>query len=380
MSTERAGFVSSVGVGLPPSPVRPALWTSGPKNRPLVRGRGVAPLRRGFRQATPAAPPHQGSLFPSPIEISSFSPAGVSHPSSRPPGDGGRASSEPPAGGVERHDLVRHGHNSSGELGRLTGCPDSVWIRAVCREHLNVRYVRVRCKRRDCDYCGVIGRWQIAERISWGVQHYQDRGDYVAWLVLTFARDVPKATAVRQLAGMVKKIRVRSPGAQYAATYELTERGRLHINLVVAPWVWVDVREVQRWWGARLSLRIVWDATSLGLETAKPFGAVNLGEYLCKLDQGVPLGWGRRVSFSRAWPKHELQLERIPGLVWTHVGPAAADVVRWGWETGRLVAVDVRVFAWSTQVADPLCSCFSSLDRPGGKRHPPLTGSDPAPT
>jgi len=163
----------------------------------------------------------------------------------------------------------------------------------VCEDHSDVRWIQVSCKERNCPICGPVGRSKIAERILAGVRMYWP----CAWLVLTFDHDVEKKVAVRKLGAFVKWLRTRRgmSDAQYAATYELTAKGRLHINLLFGRWEWVPWPELLKRWGARLSVEMVQDEGAIGAEAAK-----SLGGYLSKLEQAVPED--RRVSFSKGWP------------------------------------------------------------------------------
>jgi hypothetical protein len=192
----------------------------------------------------------------------------------------------------------------------------------------------VSCKRRDCPVCGAIGRHNIAERIAYGVRHIMAKGERCAWLVLTFAtqkaeRASWKALAVRRLGIYIRWLRRRLgkkvPGKRgrtriepaklaYVATYELTKRRRLHINLIIGPWQFIPQRELQKHWGARLSVEYVKDSQAMGREAAKAKkgkrhwekeatkNPKNLGGYVSKLNQAVPRQWHRRVSFSKGWP------------------------------------------------------------------------------
>jgi len=157
----------------------------------------------------------------------------------------------------------------------------------------------VPCKRRDCSTCGPAGRHRIARRIAFGVRQLWP----AAWQVLTFTEDIEKKAAVRHLATYVKWLRTL-PGLekmQYVATYELTENGRLHINLICAPWVFVRQSVLQAQWGAIVWVEWVKDSISMSHEAAADYSPESLGGYLAKLEQCVPLD--RRVSYSKGWPK-----------------------------------------------------------------------------
>jgi hypothetical protein len=195
-------------------------------------------------------------------------------------------------------------------------CPDARVVEGRCR-HREQRVVVKPCKRRGCPYCGPKGRQRIAERIANGVRVLWP----CAWLVLTFetadAEDPDyKAKATRRLASFIRWLRQRMPDLEYAATYELQKRGRLHINLIAGPWTWIDQAELQRKWGARLSVELVRESEAIGAEAAKTYSPESLGKYLSKLDQAVPEEWGRRCSFSKGWPKLPPPPERKGHIAW----------------------------------------------------------------
>lgn len=170
-------------------------------------------------------------------------------------------------------------------------------LRGRC-EHMVFRWRYVPCGKRDCPHCGRVGRYRIAERIALGVRQFWP----AAWLVLTFKTDIDKKAAVRRVGALVRWLRKRTgTSLEYAATYELTRRGRLHVNLVIGPWSYVPLPELVAQWGARVSVEWVRDAGVAGTEAAKSYSPEGLGGYLSKLEQSVPED--RRVSYSRGWPK-----------------------------------------------------------------------------
>ena len=60
------------------------------------------------------------------------------------------------------------------------------------------------------------------------------------------------------------------------------------------------------------------DDEPIGVETTKAYTPESLGGYLIKLEQSVPEEWGRRVSYSRGWPKvpPEPELVRSGEIKW----------------------------------------------------------------
>ena len=154
-----------------------------------------------------AAPPRPAPSATTPPEAVSYRPAGTA-PS-----------------------LVSEENNSS-----IDCCPNGALIKGWCLEHFQYRWTKKPCGRRDCEVCGPLTRSEIASRIAYGVHVLWP----CAWMVLTFKDnyyEVPnsKSAAIRKLGGFIKWLRKRNPQLEYVATYELTKRGRLHINLICGP-------------------------------------------------------------------------------------------------------------------------------------------------
>ena len=197
-------------------------------------------------------------------------------------------------------------------------CPDSGWLRGVC-EHGATRWVRLRCKRRSCPVCGRDRRRMIAWRIARGLDILggEDGG---AWFVGTFARDIDKKTAIRVQAKFVRWLRQGQPGLQYAATWEVTSVGRLHLNLVLAPWRYVSQGKLSEAWQRFGGGKVVWVqrvGCGIGVEAAKSRDGI--GGYLGKWEQMVMSGRG--VAYSKTWPK----LPQNPFL-------GRKGVIQWSWK------------------------------------------------
>jgi len=296
----------------------------------------------------------------------------------------------PPEGGAP--SLVITTHNCPQTTDSDKFCPDSQWVRGTCAGHGQARWVLAPCKRRTCEVCGPNGRYRIAKRIAWGVRelpcrdcghkvdgcwaHGQRRGIVdcrckgmllsAAWLVLTFATDSaeesewkPKAT--KKMRGFIDWLRKQKgmPDLQYAATYELTQRGRLHINLVVGPWKEIPQAELQKRWGAILSVEWVRDEQKIGRETAAAYSPESLGKYLAKLKQSVPVEWGRRVSFSQKWPKLPKGAERKGSITWAHEWELKpSELAAFEFEKERGWWHEIRIGEWSSVLHPLSCDCF----------------------
>jgi len=256
--------------------------------------------------------------------------------------------------------------------GGYADCPNPRLVLGEC-EHGQQRMVLKRCKSRDCEYCGPLGRYQIAQRIAYGVRMHWP----CSWQVLTFdteGAEEPewKPVAVRMLGEYVKWLREKMgmPNLQYAATYELTQRGRLHINLIIGPWKYVPQRVLQKRWGAQMWVNRIRDdgSGSIGKEAAKSYSPEALGSYLSKLEQSVPYEWGRRVSYSKGWPKLDSNpWERKGEISWRHEWELAPHEIA-GFEHSRSLGWWRPIYGvgsgscilheWMNLLAPHACDCF----------------------
>ena len=182
-----------------------------------------------------------------------------------------------------------------------TACPFSRPVSGEC-QHRTVRWVMVPCRRRVCPVCGPARLAKVAARISHGLD---SGGDPVpaAYFIGTWGKDVSKPQAVRTQQKFIRWLR-RDLGVplEYAAVWEVTRRGRLHINLVMTGWRYVPQRILARKWQRFGGGRVAWIESvgpSVAGEVAKPNR--ELAAYLGKLEQIVLTG--RAVNFSRRWPK-----------------------------------------------------------------------------
>ena len=241
-------------------------------------------------------------------------------------------------------------------------CPGPFLLQGVCL-HGRKRYRAVPCKRRDCESCGPIGRWRIAGRIAYGVREIERSGGRCAWLVATFATEEAedpsfKKKAGRKVASLIRALRKKSgENLQYALTWELTpKRGRLHANIIIGPWVWVDHEKLVELWGARISVEWVEDAAAMSVEAAKPYSIEGLSGYLIKLDQAVPEEWGRRVSFSKDWPfvpkEGPPRVDR--NIVWSY--PDQEERIRFYSDEYNKKLLEVEPGEWAYRDED--CKCF----------------------
>jgi hypothetical protein len=265
--------------------------------------------------------------------------------------------------GSEASSLVFSSNNSARSP---LNCERWILIEGRC-EHENKRFRIVPCGRRVCAYCGPIGRWRIAERIAFGVRQFWP----AAWLVLTWAtpeaeESAFKKKAVRQVNEFLRKL-FRERGVKrlpVAKTWELTGRGRLHCNLIVGNWKFVKQKRLQELWGARVWVERVKESERIGREVAKAYSPEGLGGYLAKLEQAVPVDWGRRCSFSREWPKlPKSGIPRLGDVIWRMAeGMSRVDFFREAWTDGGLVECEPGEYANHSED----CMCFVRSQDPDG--------------
>lgn len=200
-------------------------------------------------------------------------------------------------------------------------CPNARMVKITCDAHGTARWRVVPCKRRDCPVCGPVSRFRIAQRITNGIVKFgmvPELQDFkvvtwhylCAWLVLTFPYDADKKEGVKRLGDFIRWLRKRlKRKLDYVATYEKTKNGRLHINLLIGTWADIPQKELQKRWGARLWISWVRDDQRMGTEAS----AASLGGYIAKVEQAV--SEGRRVSYSKGWPKFEAIVKERRGII-----------------------------------------------------------------
>jgi len=250
-------------------------------------------------------------------------------------------------------------------------CPDPRLVFGECEGHGQQRFVLKRCKRRDCEYCGALGRYRIAQRIALGVR----KNWPCSWQVLTFNTEDAEAAewkpkAVDMLRDYVAWLREKMgmPNLQYAATYELTRAGRLHINLIAGPWTYIPQEVLQARWGAQMWVKRIRDdgSGSVGKEAAKSYSPEALGSYLSKLEQVVPAEWGRRVSYSKGWPKLDSEpWERKGEIKWRHEWELEPGLMAsfehsrsLGWWREESALGECLLTEWVNLLAPHSCDCF----------------------
>jgi len=181
-------------------------------------------------------------------------------------------------------------------------CPYGRWILAVCTLHGNRRWIYAPCKKRNCRVCGVKRRHRVAWRIAHGLETLTG-DDGGGWFMGTWAYNVDKATAVKAVTRFVAWLRrTHVPEMQYACTWELTQKGRLHVNLVMAPWNYLHHSAIGEAWQRLGAGKVVWIkrvGAGIGQEAAK--SREKCGNYFSKWEQMVPTR--KAATYSKDWPK-----------------------------------------------------------------------------
>lgn len=124
-----------------------------------------------------------------------------------------------------------------------------------------------------------------------------------AWIVGTFAHDVTKEQAVLTQQHFIRWIR-RDMGqdVEYAAVWELTKKGRLHLNLLLAPWSYIPQAKLARKWETYGGGPILWvERVDQAITTELTKSYAKLANYMAKFDQMVLTGRG--ICYSKGWPK-----------------------------------------------------------------------------
>tara|TARA_R110002020_G_scaffold219968_3_gene427837 strand:+ start:926 stop:1618 length:693 start_codon:yes stop_codon:yes gene_type:complete len=151
---------------------------------------------------------------------------------------------------------------------------------------------------------------------------------------------------------------------EYAKTWEIQPRSqRLHTNLIVGPWLKLDIDRIRERWGARISISWVQDDQAVSREATKAQSPDGLSTYLTKIEQMVPDDWHRAISFSKNFPKLSVMdpPERVAEIRWEserdlEVGALATflheKALGWWIETERGSG------EFYDGVKEPKCRCF----------------------
>lgn len=256
-------------------------------------------------------------------------------------------------------------------------------IRGSC-SHGSVRWLYVRCKRRDCSGCSKVKQWHYASRIASGIREIGV--ERCAFIVLTYADSKAtdadfKSQAVKQENSFVRWMRSEqkklgnTSRLEYAKTWELTKSGRLHTNLVVGPWFKIDMKRFRDRWGSRASLEWVKNDQAIAREATKAHSPDGLSTYLTKIEQMVPAAWYRAISFSRGFPKLPVEPppKRVGEILWESerdLEPGA--LAAWQYEKANGWWLEVgRGGEFVDLVKREGCDCFLLIE-PDDRKSPEL--------
>lgn len=246
-------------------------------------------------------------------------------------------------------------------------CPNNTgWLRGRCR-HGNERWIKLSCKRRDCPYCGTLRKRRIATRIYYGLQELGK----AAWFVGTFDKDVPKDKAVLVQKHFIQWLR-RDQGikVEYAAVWEVTKQGRLHLNLILAPWTYLKQAKLSVAWQNFGGGPVVWIEKvdpAITREVTKTYN--KLGNYLAKFEQMVTEGRG--INYSKGWPKApqiNIYHRKAPDIEWTWIRSDYAEAEEFEIDRDRGTWAEILAGEYSLLGQHEDCDCFDwhdySPDRP----------------
>lgn len=235
-------------------------------------------------------------------------------------------------------------------------CERAIYLRGSC-DHGELRWIMKPCGTRSCSVCGPVRRARIADRIKLGIETLACN-EGAGWFVGTFDWDIGKPAAVKVVGKFVRWVRKRlGRQVQYVSTWELTEKGRLHVNIVFAPWGYVGQNELAAAWRKAGGGRVVWIkrvGAGVSAEVVKVFF---LARYLAKKDQAVTEGRG--VCYSRGWPKllAPERAERKGRVHWAWFREDDWQVGEFEWDKGRYIWREVNPGEWALYWGEH-CDCF----------------------
>ena len=235
-------------------------------------------------------------------------------------------------------------------------CERAIYLRGSC-EHGELRWIMRPCGTRSCPVCGPVRRARIADRIKLGIEALAGK-EGAGWFVGTFGWDIDKPAAVKVMGKFVRWVRKRlGRQVQYVSTWELTEKGRLHVNIVFAPWGYIAQCELAAAWRKAGGGRVVWIkrvGAGVSAEVVKVFF---LARYLAKADQAVIEGRG--VCYSRGWPKllAPERAKRKGRVSWCWFGGDYEEATGFYQEKVAGLWIEVGFGEWAFHLGES-CDCF----------------------
>jgi len=286
-------------------------------------------------------------------------------------------------------------------------CSHGFYRRGRCLHHGSERWVYIPCKRRKCPVCGPLRSRRISERIRRGIES----NGSAAWFVGTFSYDIDKSKAVSKVSQFVQWLRrgekeyllpgvdgfhrwqtrfelkisgLKCPrsarwrwrleaqeGLEYACTWELQKSGRLHCNLVMAPWTFVHQSMLSRKWRSLTGASVVWveritNPSAIADEVTKAKHTkrlLKLCSYFAKNEQMVETGRG--ACYSEGWPllaePERLRRKGDGHILWENIYPESAESRVFESERALGHWREVRLSEWGKTDGDP-CRCFDLAD------------------
>lgn len=274
---------------------------------------------------------------------------------------------------ITQHSQIELSNNLMAEIGCVVKevCPDSSWLKGVC-EHGNVRWLKLPCKRRTCEVCGKERKHLLAWRIALGIEKLGGENG-AGWFVGTFDYDISKGEAVKVQNKFIRWLRARAGSrVEYASVWEVTRKGRLHSNLVFAPWQYIPQAVLSAKWERFGGGKRVWIERvpgGIGVEVAK--SRERIGNYMAKFDQMVLNGRG--VNYSKGFPKlPDREVAKREGFIkWHWVGSleGEADIFESELQLHYWVEVAPGEFAW---YLGENCHCFDIVEKADTAKSPGL--------
>lgn len=187
-----------------------------------------------------------------------------------------------------------------------------------------------------------------------------------AWFVGTFSQDVTKTEAVKTQNRFIRWLReVEGRKVEYAAVWEVTKTNRLHLNLVLAPWMYCSQQELSRRWHQYGGGKVVWiERVDYGIELELSKQYQKLSNYMAKFEQLCEEGRG--INYSKGWPKvGVLGLGHRRGHIeWTWLRNDYDEAEIFEQEAEAGIWQEVRPGEYSLCGEQEPCNCFDFVDCP----------------
>lgn len=233
-------------------------------------------------------------------------------------------------------------------------CPNGGWLKGTCNHH-NVRWLHLSCKRRDCPYCNALRKRRIAHRIEYGLQLM----GRAAWFVGTWDYDVPKWYAVLTQQHFIQWLRrdMHMP-VEYTAVWEEHRSGRLHLNLLLANWYWIDQATLSKKWEDFGGGKVVWiEEIKDGISYEVLKLRKKLSNYMAKFEQQVRTGKG--ITYSRGWPKLPPHYSPRKGFIrWRWLSKDTFDAQDFENKLIHGVYQEIRPAEFQRTFQSEACDCF----------------------